>query len=226
MIATIVNTIAIMIGSVIGFLFKKAISFDLQESLMKVLGLVVVYIGITSMMDTDNVLILILSLTIGTLIGELVNLESKLNKLLLTVEKRFSEDRESGWFVQGFLSASLLFGVGAMAIVGAFESGLYGNHEILYTKSMLDFVAAMMLTTTLGIGVFFSGFVILIYQGALTFLASFLSSVLTTAMITSMSSVGGALIFALGLNMIKATNIKVINMIFAIGLALLLPLVF
>ena len=221
--ATLINVLAIMVGSILGLLFKKKIPQHLSSTLLSVVSLVVIVIGISGAMESEYVIFMIVSLAIGTLLGESLALEDRLEKLAKKVEDRFSKDEsEQGWFVKGFISATLLFGIGAMAIVGSFEAGLHQNFEILYTKSMLDFIAAALLSASLGVGVFFSAFSILLYQGTLTLLASSLSSILTNQAIALMSATGSILIMALGLNMLNVTKLKVTNMILSLLVAIII----
>jgi uncharacterized membrane protein YqgA involved in biofilm formation len=223
MLATWINAAAIIIGSLLGFLFKKRLPASLLDALLQVLSLVVIAIGVGGMLDNEYIIWTIISLSVGTLIGESIHLEKLVTDKLSTIEKRFSNNQENGWFTKGFITATVLFGVGAMSIIGSFEAGLFQNYEILFTKSTLDFVAAMLLTASLGIGVLFSAFVILLYQGALTLLAASLATlVANTASIALLSVTGSALILALGLNMVKATNIKVTNMIPSLLIALVI----
>lgn len=223
MLATWINVIAIMIGSILGLIFKKKLPSSLLDSLLQVLALVVIAIGIEGMFNNEFVIWTIISLSVGTFIGESLKLEQWLDIKLSLFEKRLSNNNQQGWFSKGFISATVLFGVGAMSIVGSFEAGLFQNYEILLTKSTLDFVAAMLLSASLGIGVFFSAGVILVYQGSLTLLASSLASLLAnTSSIALLSVSGSVLILALGLNMVKATTIKVTNMIPSLLVALII----
>lgn len=223
MLATYVNTAAIIIGSLLGFVFKKRFASSLLDALLQVMSLVVVAIGVGGMLDNDYIIWTIISLTIGTLIGESIHLDKLLDDRLSLIEKRLSNNQKSGWFSKGFITATVLFGVGAMSIIGSFEAGLFQNYDIIFTKSTLDFIAAILLTASLGIGVLFSSVVILIYQGSLTLLAASLAGILAnTASIALLSVTGSALILAIGLNMVKATNIKVTNMIPSLLVALII----
>lgn len=223
MLATYVNTAAIIIGSLLGFVFKKRFASSLLDALLQVMSLVVVAIGVGGMLDNDYIIWTIISLTIGTLIGESIHLDKLLDDRLSLIEKRLSNNQKNGWFSKGFITATVLFGVGAMSIIGSFEAGLFQNYDIIFTKSTLDFIAAILLTASLGIGVLFSSVVILLYQGSLTLLAASLAGILAnTASIALLSVTGSALILAIGLNMVKATNIKVTNMIPSLLVALII----
>ncbi len=219
MLGTWINVVAIMIGSLIGLFLKRGISEKMGGSLMQAVGLCVVIIGISGALKSENMIITIVSLAIGALIGEKIDIEKRMDEFAKKIEGRFSDGKQSGWFVRGFVTASLLFAVGAMAIVGSIESGLNGNHEILITKSVLDFIASIVLTASLGIGVFFSSATILIYQGSITLASTLLSVLFATnleTVITAMSATGYILIFGLGLNMLKITSLKIGNFVPAI----------
>ncbi len=233
MTGTWINVAAIMIGSCVGLFLKRGISDKLGGSLMQAVGLCVVIIGISGALKSEDMIITIVSLAFGALVGESIDIEKKMDTFAQKAEDRFSNGKESGWFVRGFVTASLLFAVGAMAIVGSIESGLNGNHEILITKSLLDFIASIVLTASLGIGVFFSAFVILIYQGSITLGSTLLTTLFSsnlTMVITAMSAAGYILIFGLGLNMLKITKLKIGNFVPAIFFpilyySLILPLI-
>ncbi len=224
MFATWVNAAAIVCGSVIGLLFKNKIPTSMQDALFHVLALVVIVIGIAGMIEVEHILYMIIALSLGAFVGELMNLELRIQKLLEHLESKLSSKQEKGWFARGFLSATILFAIGAMAIVGSFEAGLNQNYEILFTKSTLDFVAAILLSASLGIGVMFSSVSIIIYQGGLTLFASMIAIYLNPQTIALMSATGSALILALGLNMLKVTSIKVTNMLPALVFAIVFGL--
>jgi uncharacterized membrane protein YqgA involved in biofilm formation len=235
MFGTIVNTAAIIIGAGIGIFLKKGLPERMADTLMKGLGLCTLYLGISGSLKGDNVLVLILSIVIGAVIGEAVDLDEKLNRLGKSLEKRFakkaaSEPKPSGsrphpTIAEGFITASLLFCVGALAIVGSLQSGLTGNHEMLYSKSMLDFVAAAIFASTLGIGVMFSAGLVLVYQGAITLLSQWVAPYLSDIVIAEMTCAGSVIIIGLALNMLGITKLKVMNYVPAIFLpAVLYPL--
>ncbi len=182
---------------------------------MSALGLSTLIIGFQGVINYANVLLLIVALALGVLIGELMKLEDHLNHFAYALERRFAKGSDSS-FAQGFISASILFGVGAMAIVGSLESGLRQNETILYTKSLLDFISSIVFASTYGWGVLFSAFVIMIYQGAITILSTFVAPVMTEIMITDISAVGSALIIGIGLNMLEMTKLKLANFLPAI----------
>lgn len=207
---TLVNGIAIIIGSIIGIVLKSGFIKSKSKAIMGALGLSTLIIGFQGVIAYANVLLLIVALAAGVLIGEFLRLEDHLNHFAYSLEKRFARGSDRS-FAQGFVSASILFGVGAMAIVGSLESGLRQNETILYTKSLLDFISSIVFASTYGWGVLFSAFVIVIYQGSITLLSTFVAPIMTEGLITDISAVGSALIIAIGLNMLEMTKLKLAN---------------
>ena len=223
MLGTIVNTIAVIIGASIGMFFKKGIPQRLSDTMMKGLGLCTLFLGISGSLDGQNSLILIISMVVGALIGEGVDLDAKLNRLGNWLENKFkSKDGSKVSIAEGFVSASLLFCVGAMTIVGSLQSGLQGNHEMLFNKSMLDFVAAIIFASTLGAGVMLSASLLFLYQGSITLLAQFIEPFLTEPVIAEMNCVGNVIIIGLAMNMLGISKFKVMNFVPAIFLPILL----
>ncbi len=228
MLGTLVNTAAILAGGGIGLLLKKGLPEKLADALMKALGLCTLYIGISGCLAGKNTLVLILSMVFGTLIGELLDLDGKIKQLGTFLENKFRRDKtdETGKtcktsLAEGFVTASLLFCVGAMAIVGSLQSGLSGQHETLFAKSVLDFTAAIVFASSLGAGVLLSSGLVFLYQGSITLLARFLKPFLTEPVIAEMNCAGNVIIIGLALNMLGITKLKVMNFVPAI----LLPVV-
>lgn len=223
MLGTLVNVGAVILGSGAGLLLKKGLPEKMADTLMKGLGLCTLFLGISGSLSGKNSLILIISMVIGTLIGQGIDLEDKINKLGQWVEKKFSKkDGGKTSIAEGFVTASLLFCVGAMAIVGSLQSGLSGNHEMLFNKSILDCVAAIIFASSLGIGVMFSSVFVLVYQGTITLLAHYISPFLTDTVIAEMTCVGSVIIIGLALNMIGITKLKVMNYVPAIFIPIIL----
>lgn len=225
MLGTIINSLAIIAGSIIGLLVKGGIPERVSDTIMKGLGLCVIYIGITGALKGENTIIIIICMAIGALIGELLDIDKRLNSLGEFIECKINAKKSLNGNVsiaQGFVSSSLLFCVGAMAIVGSLESGLQGNYNTLFTKSILDGVSSIIFTATLGIGVVFSAIAVFLYQGAITICASLLSGVLSETVIISMTAVGSLLILGLGFNMLGVAKIKVANLLPTI----FLPIIF
>lgn len=219
MVGVLVNTIAVIIGSTIGLLFKKAISEKITNAAMTAIALCTVYIGISGSLKGENTLILIVSMLIGTIIGTVINIDGGIEKLGTIIENRFSGKDGKVSAAQGFVTASLLFCIGSMTIVGSLNAGLYGDNELLFTKSLLDFISSMMLSVSLGIGVLCSSVFVLVFQGLLVLLSSLLAPVLTDSAITEMTCAGSVMIIALGLNLLGVTKIKVANFLPALVIA-------
>ncbi len=222
MTGTLVNFLAIIAGGLVGIFFKNRLSAKIQLTIIQGLSLVVILIGLQMALQTDNILILLFSLVGGGISGELLKIENRLAKLGEKIKKDFQQD--NSLFVQGFVQASLVFCVGAMAVMGAIQDGINHDPTILYNKAVLDGIAAVAFSASLGMGVIFSAIPVLVYQGGITILASWVEQFLTQAMITQMTATGGLLIIALGLNMLKITTIRVGNLLPALLLAILLSI--
>ena len=214
MIAQVVNALAIAVGALVGNKLRGGISERFRSILMQAMALAVMLIGIAGAVKTTDALIVVISLAIGALVGEGINIEKRLEQVGDALKRRVKGAEAS--FTQGFVSASLIFCVGAMAIVGSLDAGLRGEYSTILTKSLIDGITAAMLASTLGLGVIFSAAAVFVYQGAITLLAGLLQPLLTEAIITEMSAVGGLLIFAIGLNMQGITKIRVGNLLPAI----------
>lgn len=226
MLGTIVNFFTIFVGGIIGVLLKGGLPKRFTDTIMSGVALCVIYIGISGTLKGENMLLIVISIAIGSLLGESINIDEKLILLGNFIEnkaKSFSKDTSISL---GFVTASLLFCVGAMAVVGSLESGLLGKYDILFTKSILDGVTALILSSTLGIGVILSAFSVLVYQGLITLAASLLQNILTTPIVNEMSAVGSLLIIGIGLNMLGITKIKVANMLPAIFIPIIYGLFF
>lgn len=216
MLGTLVNFGAIVIGGILGLLLKGGIPERLSKTIMNGLALCVLYIGISGTLKGDNPLLIIISIAIGALIGELIDIDNLLSKFGVFIEEKFNKITNNSPIAEGFVTSSLLFCVGAMAIVGSLQSGLEGNHTVLFNKSILDGISSIVFASSLGIGVIFSAFAVLIYQGAITLLATLIQGILTTTVINSMTAVGSLLIIGLSFNMLGITKIKVANLLPAI----------
>ena len=221
MLGTIANTLAIIAGSLLGLLFSRGIADTYKEIILSGIGLSVILIGIKSALVSSDLLVVIFSIVIGSLCGEFLKIETKLQMIGKYLESRVaakSSDTKS--FARGFVTASLVFCVGSMAIVGSLESGLTGNHQTLLAKSVLDGVTSVIFASTMGLGVMFSAVAVFIYQGLITLTAGLMKDLLIPETVAQMTSVGGLLIMAIGLNMLKITTIRVGNLLPAIFLPL------
>lgn len=223
MTGTIVNVVAIIVGSIVGIFFKERFPRKMQQTVMQGLGLAVILIGIQMALQTKNVLIVIFSLVLGGVLGEIIDIEEKLNSIGKYIRKRFNS--EDDLFVQGFVQSSLVFCVGAMAIMGSIQDGLNNDPTILFNKSMLDGFASIAFAATSGIGVAFSAIPVLLYQGGITLLSSLAERFLSDAMITEMTATGGLLILAIGLNIMGLGKIKVGNLLPSLIFAVILTMI-
>jgi uncharacterized membrane protein YqgA involved in biofilm formation len=219
MLGTIVNALAIIVGGLIGLLFGKGIAEKYKQTILQGVALSVILIGWKSALATDQLLIVIVSMVAGATIGEGLNIEGRLEKLGQWLEARVSAGA-GGSLARGFVTASLVFCVGSMAIVGSLESGLTGNHQTLFAKSILDGVISIVFASTMGAGVLFSSAAVFLYQGLITLAAVFLKPLLAAATVAQMTAVGGLLIVAIGLNMLGMVKIRVGNLLPAIFLPL------
>ncbi|WP_026908459.1 DUF554 domain-containing protein [Paucisalibacillus globulus] len=213
---TLVNGGLIIVGSLLGLLFTK-IPERYKETVMHGIGLAVVLIGLQMAFSTQVIIVVLLSLLSGAIIGELLDVERKLNLFGNWVGSKFKTSASNDSFSQGFVTASLIFVVGAMAIIGALDSGIRGDHEVLITKGILDGFTALVLTTTLGIGVLLSVIPVLLYQGSITLLATqierWIPDAFLNGLIVELTAVGGLLIVAIGLNMLKVVQIRIGNLL-------------
>lgn len=225
-LGVIVNGLVIVGASFAALILKKFImKFDknnkvekISDTIMSGLALCIIYMGISGALECQHVLICIISMVVGGLIGELIDIDKGLNSLGDKIEEKLNKgktdvSKEKVSISQGFVSASLLFCVGAMAVVGALNSGLFGNNNTLFAKSALDGVSSFLFSLTMGIGVLLSAVAVFLYEGIIACGAFLLKGVLSTAVITEMNAVGSLLILALGINMILKANIKVANLL-------------
>jgi uncharacterized protein len=220
---TLVNISAVAAGSLVGCWAGKYMSTRMRTTLMVGLGLAVLLIGLQLALKSQQLMIVIGSLIFGGFIGELIGIEKRLEDFGKGLQKRFSG---LGSVAEGFVTSSLLFCVGAMAIMGALQDGLGDEPTILYAKSALDGVAAIALTSTLGIGVLFSVIPLLIYQGGITLAAELSQSILTDAVIVEMNAVGGLLIVAIALDLLGIKRLPVGNLLPSVFIAIALLWIF
>lgn len=221
MLGVLVNTLAVIAGSTCGLLFKKAIPQKLSSGVMTALALCTLYIGVDGMLNGANVLLIIIAMVLGAVVGYLLNIDGGISRLGQWVENRFAR-ASSGTVAQGFVTASLLFCVGAMTVVGSLNAGISGDNTLLYTKSLLDLISSTMLAVSLGVGVLFAAAFVFVFQGALVLLAQVLQPVLSEGAVNAMVCAGSLMILALGLNLLGATKIKVANFLPALVFAPLL----
>ncbi len=232
-IGTIVNTAAVVAGSLIGVFLKKGLSEKLQDSVMKALGVSTIFIGIGCTMQemlltrengrlsAQGIMMMIISLLIGTVVGELLRIEDRLENIGNRMRK-FKIFSKSSNFTEGFITSTLVVCVGAMAIVGSLRDGMMGDPSMLYSKSILDFISTMMFAATLGVGVLLSAVPMAIYQGAITLFSGLIAEFFTDSIISDLSLVGSVLIFCVGINLFAGKKIRVGNML----PSLLVPIIY
>ena len=219
MLGTLVNVAAIIAGSLVGLIFRGRISEKYNKTIIQAISLGVILIGLKSAFKCNDFILIIISLALGSLLGELCKIEYRIENAGTWLEKKFS--KKGGSFAEGFVTTSLLYCVGAMAIVGSLESGLTGNHNTLFAKSTLDGIGYIIFSSTIGIGVLFSSVSVLLYQGTITLAAVYVKPFLVPEVISQMSSVGGLLIVGIGINMLGENKIKVGNMLPAVFIPLI-----
>ena len=225
LIGTIVNTATVILGSLIGMSLGNILPERLRDTVMKGLGMCTMFIGVTGMLGGKSALITIISIAVGAAMGGLLDLDGRLSRFAGKLEKKFQKPGEKTSLAEGFVTASLVFCVGTMTIVGALNDGLSGNHEMLFTKAVLDFVSSMIFASSLGIGVLLAAGAVFLIQGSIACLASFVAPLLQQGnTIEEMTVVGSVLILGLGLNLIGVSTLKVMNYVPAIFLPILLCL--
>ncbi len=209
----LVNTLTVIVGSSIGLFLKKQIPEKLTTAVMTAIGLCTIAIGIGGIIKGQNQLVMIISLVLGTIVGTLIDIDGKLSKLGDKFQNKRNGKSDSTTFSQGFVTASLLFCVGAMTIVGSMNAGISGDNQMLYTKAVLDLISSSMLAASLGFGVMCASGFVLVFQGALVALSMLLGSFLSEFAINELVCAGSVMITALGLNLIGVTKIKVANLL-------------
>lgn len=223
-LGTLVNVATILIGGVAGLILKKFLSKRITDTVMQGVGLAVIIIGISGALSaaftvvdgnisSDHILFMIISLAVGALIGELIKIENMLDTFAKFCERKFTKPGEASTFTQGFVTSTLVFCIGSMAIVGSLEEGINGNSDILFAKSALDGITAMIFASTLGIGVIFSAVIVGLYQGAISLMAIVIAPYINDVVVTQMSLIGSVLIMSIGLNMLQIAKIKVGNLL-------------
>ncbi len=222
LLGSIVNAAAIFIGGAAGSILKRGISARFSSLIVSALGLLTLALGMMFAIESKNIMVVVFSLVIGSVLGEWINIEKKMSALGDYVKDKLKAGE--GNFAEGFVTASLLFCVGSMAIMGSLQSGLMNDHKILYTKAVMDGVTAVVFASTLGIGVALSFMPVLLYQGAVTLLASAIAPYLGNAVVTEMTAAGGILLVGIGISILEIKKIKVANMLPSIFMPIILML--
>ena len=224
MIGTIVNAIAIIICSLIGLLLGKFVGKELpnrfEEIIMKGIGLTVFFIGISGSLETEEAMCLILSVILGGIVGEIINIDKGMKHIGSFIESKFKFSK--GNFSKGFVSATILYCAGSMAIVGAIEGGLMGDHEMLYAKAILDGTISIIFAYQMGIGVLFSAIPVFLYQGSIAIIAMIASDIIPPEIILEMGAAGSLVVAAIGVNFLTGQEIKVANFIPAVFMPILI----
>lgn len=222
MVGVLVNVLTVLIGSTVGLLAKKAIPAHWADFIMSGLALCTIYIGIDGALTGTNPLVTIISMVAGAVIGLALDLDNRFNRFAERLENRFKKPGDKTSIAEGFITASLVFCIGSMTIVGSLQAGLIGDNTMLFTKSTLDLVSSCIFASSLGIGVLFAAAFVLVFQGGIVLLAQVIAPLLSEYTISEMTCVGSILIIALGLNMLKITNIKTMNFLPAIFVPMVL----
>lgn len=233
---TIVNVAAVIGGGIIGILLKRGISEKLSQAIIKAIGLSIIFVGISGTLEkmlvvsdghlaASGSIMILISLVVGTIIGELIGIENLFEKLGVFLKMKFTNGKDT-LFVEGFLVATITICVGAMAVVGSIQDGLMGNPGILYTKAVIDGIFLMVLASSYGKGTLFSAIPLAVFQGAITFLAFCLKTTLSESVVNAIAMTGSVLIFCLGVNMVFQTKLKVANMLPALVVAIIYALIF
>lgn len=218
LLGSFINAVLIIIGALIGRIFQN-IPERMKETVLAIIGLAVAVLGIQMGFESDNFIVLIISLVVGTVIGEWLDLDKQMNRLGQWVESLFSKkgSTSQGTIAEGFVTASLIFVIGSMAIIGALDSGLRNDHDVLITKGIIDGFTAIILASTLGLGVLLSAVPVFLYQGFIALFAGVISAYVPDAaldmFIKEMTATGGVMIMAIGLNIAGLTKIRAANLL-------------
>lgn len=228
-LGTLANCVAIIIGALLGVFCKRGLPEKWQETMMSSIALCILIIGVQMALKTQNIIIVIFSLVLGAIVGEILDIEAAMNRLGQYLGNKLSQGDGSAAaaIAAGFVNASILFCSGAMAILGSIQDGLAADHTTLFAKATLDGLISLILSTNLGIGVILSALSVGIYQGSITLLAGVVGTLVTEAMLTEITASGGIMIMAIGCNMLKISSIRIGNllpgMLFAAVITALLP---
>lgn len=227
MLGVLVNTLAVIAGGSAGLVFRRGIPDKVSRAVMAAIGLCTLYLGVSGSLAGRNPLVVIIALVLGTAMGTMVNIDGAINRLGSWAEHKLRREGQNGPSIgEGFVTASLLFCVGSMTVVGSLNAGLKGDNSMLFAKSVLDLIAAAMLAVSLGAGVLLSALFVLVFQGSIVLLAGLLQPLLSDAAIAEMTCAGSLLIMGLGLNLLGITKLKIADMMPAIAIAPILVGIF
>jgi uncharacterized membrane protein YqgA involved in biofilm formation len=220
MIGTIVNTAAVVAGGTIGLLLKKNMPARVTSIYFQAVGLFTLAIGITMVVKMADILIIVGSLAIGSLLGEWINIEKSAEQMSGFLKRKFRIGSDK--FTEGLITAFLLFCIGSMTVLGAIQEGTGGSSDLLFTKSLMDFFSAMLLASAFGLGVIAAAVPLFIFQGALTLLAMYAGSLFTPQIILGLTSVGGIMLMGLGINILEIKKLRIMNMLPALVVVVLM----
>jgi uncharacterized membrane protein YqgA involved in biofilm formation len=227
MLATVINAIAIIVGSLVGLLLKKGLSKRYEQAIFTAAGLVSLTIGIQMAIKTSHILAFAIALIAGGLVGTALDIEGAIMRLGEGLKKRFAKGEEGGSFALGFLNASVLYCSGAMAIVGSFKAGTEGDYSLILTKSVLDGLLSILFTSAMGVGAAFASLSVFVYQGVLTLLSVWVKPYVTPLMLNELTGLGGALVIMIGINLLDLKKLKtgdfVPGLVFTVLLVLAMP---
>ncbi len=222
MVGTLINVGTVLLGSTIGLLIRSRLPERYIQIIFQVFGLFTLFLGVKMALETQNIMVMIFALLIGTLLGEWWNIEKGMSKFAAFIKRKVKSGSDS--FAEGFITAFLIFCMGSLTILGAIEEGLGGKPNLLLTKSLMDGFSSMALASALGAGVLFSVIPLFIYQGGLTIFASYISDALSTAVVAELSAVGGVLLIGLGFVLLEVKKVRVMNMLPALVIVVFLAL--
>lgn len=218
LLGALVNGIAVVIGGLAGTFGGKLLPERIRTALIPTMGLITIGIAVPGLVETSNLLIPILSMVIGIIIGEIINIDSAMNKLGERIQSKMS----GGSIAEGFVTCSLVFAIGAMAVMGALDSGLRCDHSVLYAKSIIDLIGAMAFASALGMGVVLSAVSVFVVEGGIALLASLLSDILSTTVVNEITFVGSLILVGIALNNMGATKLRSLNMVPALVMPIIL----
>lgn len=224
MLGTVINAVAVILGSSIGLFVHSKLPKKIADTAFHGIGLFTIILGVMMAIKTTNLLIMVFSVVIGAVVGESIDIDRKVYDFGEWLKRRFKTKNER--FSEGFITAFMLYCMGSMTILGAFEDGLYGTPNLLVAKSVLDGFSSIVLAATMGVGVLFSFIPLLLFQGGLTLFASTMHTVLTEIIITELTAVGGIILLGLGITMLEIKKIRVLNLLPSLVIVVILAYFF
>jgi uncharacterized membrane protein YqgA involved in biofilm formation len=225
MFGVVVNSIGVIVGCGIGLLLGKAIPQRVGKLIMEGMGLVIIYIGISGALKGQNALVLLLSVALGAILGELLDLDGKLNRFASRLERRFKKEGQQGSLAEAFVTTTVIMCAGSMAVIGPLQAALSGDNSIILTKATIDSISAIIFSSTMGIGVALTSVSLFIYQGFFALAGGVLKSLLSDFAIAEITCAGSVLLIGMGLNMLGLTKLKMMNLLPAVFMPILLCLI-